>query len=54
MVHPDTLWACTTCRACVQECPMMIEHVDAVIDLRRFQTLELGATPARPPECWRN
>src|SRR5262249_32097358 len=31
MVHPDTLWSCTTCRACVQECPMMIEHVDAVI-----------------------
>ncbi len=47
MIHPDTLWACTTCRACVQECPMMIEHVDAVVDLRRFQTLELGATPAK-------
>lgn len=47
MIHPDTLWSCTTCRACVQECPMMIEHVDAVVDLRRFQTLELGATPAK-------
>lgn len=46
-IHPDTLWACTTCRACVQECPMMIEHVDAVVDLRRFQTLEAGATPAK-------
>jgi len=46
-VDPDTLWACTTCRACVFECPMMIEHVDAVIDLRRFQTLELGATPGK-------
>jgi Fe-S oxidoreductase len=45
MIHPDTLWACTTCRACVEECPMMIEHVDAVLDLRRFQTLELGRTP---------
>lgn len=43
----DTLWACTTCRACVEECPMMIEHVDAIIDLRRFQTLELGATPGK-------
>ena len=30
MIHPDTLWSCTTCRACVYECPMMIEHVDAV------------------------
>lgn len=47
MVHPDTLWACTTCRACVRECPMLIEHVDAVIELRRFQTLELGATPGK-------
>ena len=46
-VDPDTLWACTTSRACVFECPMMIEHVDAVIDLRRFQTLELGATPGK-------
>lgn len=47
MIHPDTLWSCTTCRACVEECPMMIEHVDAILDLRRFQTLELGAMPAR-------
>jgi dimethylglycine catabolism B len=47
MIHPDTLWACTTCRACVEECPMMIEHVDAVLDLRRFETLERGATPSK-------
>ncbi len=46
-IHPDTLWACTTCRACVYECPMMIEHVDAVVDLRRFQTLEAGAVPGK-------
>jgi Fe-S oxidoreductase len=50
-VEPDTLWACTTCRACVYECPMMIEHVDAVIDLRRFQTLELGATPGKAAQA---
>ncbi len=47
MIHPDTLWACTTCRACVEECPMMIEHVDAILDLRRFETLELGRTPGK-------
>ncbi|HJE22778.1 MAG TPA: (Fe-S)-binding protein [Methylorubrum populi] len=46
-IHPDTLWSCTTCRACVEECPMMIEHVDAVVSLRRHQTLELGALPAK-------
>ena len=45
-IHPDTLWSCTTCRACVEECPMMIEHVDAVIGLRRHQTMMLGAVPS--------
>lgn len=50
LIHPDTLWSCTTCRACVEECPMMIEHVDTIIDLRRFQTLERGAMPARAVE----
>ncbi|MBS7540159.1 DUF3483 domain-containing protein [Ancylobacter lacus] len=47
MIHPDTLWSCTTCRACVEECPMMIEHVDAIVSLRRHQTLELGAVPEK-------
>lgn len=45
LVDPETLWSCTTCRACVEECPMMIEHVDAVVDMRRYITLELGVTP---------
>ncbi len=46
-IHAETLWSCTTCRACVAACPMMIEHVDAVIDLRRHQTLALGAAPGK-------
>lgn len=45
LIEAETLWSCTTCRACVQECPMLIEHVDAVIDLRRYQTLQLGELP---------
>jgi Fe-S oxidoreductase len=45
LIEAQTLWSCTTCRACVQECPMLIEHVDAIIDLRRFQTLALGELP---------
>ncbi len=49
LVPGETIWSCTTCRACVQECPMMIEHVDAVIDMRRFQTLELGNLPSIAP-----
>ncbi|SNB68609.1 Fe-S oxidoreductase [Arboricoccus pini] len=47
MISDATLWSCTTCRACVHECPMMIEHVDAMVDLRRFQTLELAALPGK-------
>jgi Fe-S oxidoreductase len=45
-IRPSTLWACTTCRACVYECPMLIEHVDAIVDLRRHEVLERGAAPA--------
>ncbi len=37
LVDADTLWSCTTCRACVEECPMMIEHVDAIVDMRRHR-----------------
>ena len=51
MIHPDTLWSCTTCRACVEECPMMIEHVDAVIDLRRHEVLERGAALPKAAEA---
>lgn len=54
LVNPDTLWSCTTCRACVEECPMMIEHVDAIVDMRRFLTLEKGQTPNKGAEVLEN
>ena len=51
VIDPDVLWACTMCGACVQQCPVDIEHVDAIVDIRRYQVLmesafpkELGAT----------
>jgi Fe-S oxidoreductase/nitrate reductase gamma subunit len=34
-IDQDELWACTTCRACVNECPVLINHVDSIIDMRR-------------------
>ncbi len=34
-ITDQELWACTTCMACVQECPVMNEHVDAIVDMRR-------------------
>jgi Fe-S oxidoreductase len=54
LVSPDTLWSCTTCRACVEECPMMIEHVDAIVDMRRFLTMEKGRTPNKGAEVLDN
>ncbi|AZF60572.1 dimethylglycine demethylation protein DgcB [Pseudomonas sp. R11-23-07] len=54
LVDAETLWSCTTCRACVEECPMMIEHVDAIVDMRRYLTLEKGATPNKGAEVLEN
>jgi Fe-S oxidoreductase/nitrate reductase gamma subunit len=35
-ITDDELWACTTCLACIQECPVNIEHVNPIVDMRRF------------------
>lgn len=34
-ITDSELWACTTCNACIQECPVMIEHVESIVDMRR-------------------
>jgi Fe-S oxidoreductase len=44
-ITEQELWACTTCMACVQECPVMIEHVDAIVDLRRGLVLNESRFP---------
>ena len=60
-ISDTELWECTTCMACVQECPVMIEHVDSIVDMRRdlvltesqfhpnlgnvFKSLETNFTP---------
>lgn len=50
LVHdyiPDlNLWQCTTCMACVQECPVMIEHVDSIVDMRRDLVLTEAKFPS--------
>jgi len=45
-ITPQELWDCTTCMACVQECPVMIEHVDSIIDMRRNLVLTESDFPA--------
>ena len=45
-ITEDELWACTTCMACVNECPVTIEHVDEIVDLRRGLVLNESRFPA--------
>ncbi len=39
-VTAELLWSCTTCGACVRECPVLIEHVDTIVDMRRYLVIE--------------
>ncbi len=39
VIDPDVLWSCTSCGACVEQCPVDIEHVDHIMDMRRYQTM---------------
>src|SRR3546814_6809524 len=39
VIDEDVLWSCTSCGACVQQCPVDIEHVDHIVDMRRYQVL---------------
>jgi Fe-S oxidoreductase len=44
-VDPESIWACTTCGACEQECPVFISYVDKIVDLRRHAVMEKGEFP---------
>jgi Fe-S oxidoreductase len=39
-ITDDILWSCTSCGACVRECPVLIEHVDTIVDMRRYLVIE--------------
>lgn len=45
VIEPDVLWSCTMCGACVDQCPVDIEHVDHIAELRRHQVLMESAFP---------
>jgi Fe-S oxidoreductase len=45
VVHPDVLWACTTCRACEEQCPVMISYVDKIVEMRRNLVLVKNEFP---------
>src|SRR5690606_6739328 len=46
VIDEDVLWSCTNCGACVQQCPVDIEHVDHINDMRRYQMLVESNFPA--------
>ena len=46
VIDEDVLWSCTTCGACVEQCPVDIEHVDHIVDMRRYQNLIESAFPS--------
>jgi Fe-S oxidoreductase/nitrate reductase gamma subunit len=54
LIKADELWACTTCMACVQECPAFIDIVDTIVDLRRYLALSEGALPSTAPQSLQN
>ena len=54
VIDPDVLWACTTCGACVEECPVDIEHIDAIVDMRRYQVLMESEFPSEAGLMLRN
>ncbi len=45
-ITPEELWACTSCNACVQECPVNIDPLGIITDMRRFLVMEQSAAPA--------
>ncbi|MCK6556073.1 (Fe-S)-binding protein [Candidatus Binatia bacterium] len=45
LIHDEVLWACTTCRACEEACPVLIEYVDKIVDMRRHLVQEESRFP---------
>ncbi len=54
VIDEDVLWSCTTCGACVEQCPVDIEHVDHIVDMRRYQTLIESAFPSELGGLFKN
>ena len=54
VIHPDVLWSCTNCGACVEQCPVDIEHIDHVVNLRRFQVLAESDFPSELVGMFKN
>ncbi|HDR7658335.1 MULTISPECIES: heterodisulfide reductase-related iron-sulfur binding cluster [Bacillus] len=54
VITEEEIWACTTCRNCEDQCPVMNEHVDKIIDLRRYLVLTEGKMDAEAQRAMTN
>src|SRR6516165_5441217 len=54
VIDPDVLWSCVTCGACVEQCPVDIEHVDHIVDMRRYQVMMESEFPSEAGVMLRN
>jgi Fe-S oxidoreductase len=54
VIDPDVIWSCTNCGACVEECPVDIEHIDHIDGMRRHQVLIESAFPAEASTLLKN
>ena len=54
VIDPDVLWSCTTCGACVEQCPVDIEHIDHIVDMRRYQVMMESEFPGELGGLYKN
>ncbi|MGH3438219.1 MAG: (Fe-S)-binding protein [Sciscionella sp.] len=54
VIDPEVLWSCTSCGACVEQCPVDIEHVDHIVDMRRYQVLIESEFPTELGTLFKN
>ena len=45
-ISPEELWACTSCNACVEACPLSIDPLSIIMDLRRYSVMEESSAPS--------
>ena len=53
-VSEEELWACTTCNACAQECPININHPTLIVDMRRYLVMEEASAPGELKAIFNN
>ncbi len=54
LITPEEVWACTTCNACAEVCPVNINHTEVIFSLRRFLVMEQSSAPAALNMCFKN